>query len=136
MTTPLATPAGLSRSPVPSPTGPEASAADRPGDSAAFAPPPGDDGGPTGSPAAPADGRLVAGPPIEGDGAALPTVPVGLGALGLLGSIDVWIVPGLLLGVPGLLVVAFVLLQAIGALAWIPAIKRLRGDQEAEPAAA
>jgi hypothetical protein len=62
-------------------------------------------------------------------------MPIALGALGLLGSIDIWIVPGLLLGVPGLLVVAFVILQAVGALAWIPAIRRLRGDH-AEPAAA
>jgi hypothetical protein len=62
-------------------------------------------------------------------------MPIGLGALGLLESIDIWIVPGLLLGVPGLLVVAFVLLQAIGVLAWIPAIRRLRGD-EPEAAAA
>jgi hypothetical protein len=57
---------------------------------------------------------------------------VALGALGLFGSIDIWIVPGLLLGVPGLLVVAFVALQALGALAWIPAVRRLRGS-EPEP---
>ena len=77
-------------------------------------------------------GRIIAEPPAsESDGPG--SVPIGLGALGLLGSIDIWIVPGLLLGVPGLLVVAFVMLQAIGALAWIPAVRRLRGD-EAEPA--
>jgi hypothetical protein len=42
-----------------------------------------------------------------------------------MGSVGVWIVPGLLLGVPGLLVVVFVLLQTAGAAAWIPAIRRL-----------
>jgi hypothetical protein len=132
--TPLAMPGGSSPSPEPSAVGPEASAADRPTEPAAFAPSSGDDGS---TPAAPAEGRLVAEPPLD-DGGPGPreSVPLGLGALGLLASIDVWIVPGLLLGVPGLLVVAFVLLQAIGALAWIPAIRRLRGDQEAEPASA
>ena len=134
LATPLAAPGGSSPSPEPSAVGPEASAADRPTESAAFAPLPGDD---RGGPAAPAGGRLVAEPPPD-DGRPGPreSVPLGLGALGLLASIDVWIIPGLLLGVPGLLVVAFVLLQAIGALAWIPAVKRLRGDSEAEPASA
>lgn len=70
-------------------------------------------------------GRIIADP--AGDGGAADAVPVALGALALLASIDIWIVPGLLLGVPGLLVVAFVILQAIGALVWIPAIRRLRG---------
>ena len=90
-------------------------------------PPPG--GGGAG---APVEGRIVADPASPG-GAAPGAVPVTLGALGLLASIDLWIVPGLLLGVPGLLVVGFVILQAVGALAWIPAIRRLRG-QEAVPA--
>lgn len=90
-------------------------------------PPPG--GGGAG---APVEGRIVADQASPG-GAAPGAVPVTLGALGLLASIDLWIVPGLLLGVPGLLVVGFVILQAVGALAWIPAIRRLRG-QEAVPA--
>jgi len=54
-------------------------------------------------------------------------VPVSLGSLSFLGGLDIWIVPGLLLGVPGLLVALFALLQAGGALAWVPAIRRLRG---------
>jgi hypothetical protein len=38
-------------------------------------------------------------------------------------------VPGLLYGIPGILLIAFVLLQAAGAAAWLPAIRRLgRGD--------
>ncbi len=80
-------------------------------------------------------GRILAEPPSTGRSGEPAPVPIALGALGLLGSIDIWIVPGLLLGVPGLLVVAFVVLQAVGALAWIPAIRRLRGD-DPEPAAA
>ncbi len=80
-------------------------------------------------------GRIIAEPPPSGDGAVPAPMPIALGALGLLGSIDIWIVPGLLLGVPGLLVVAFVILQAIGAMAWIPAIRRLRGEEELSGAA-
>jgi hypothetical protein len=47
-----------------------------------------------------------------------------------LGGVDVWIIPGLLLGVPGLLVVLFVVLQAGVATAWLPAIRRLRSGGE------
>jgi len=86
---------------------------------------------PSGGAGAPLEGRIIADPASSGDGEAAGGVAVALGALGLLGSIDIWIVPGLLLGVPGLLVVAFVLFQAVGALAWIPAIRRLRGPDEA-----
>jgi hypothetical protein len=75
-------------------------------------------------------GGISADPGASSDGGGSGAMPLALGALGLLGSIDIWIVPGLLLGVPGLLVVAFVLLQAVGVLAWIPAIRRLRGDPE------
>jgi hypothetical protein len=81
------------------------------------------------------EGRLVAEPPVEAGATDPAPVAFELGALGLLGSIDIWIVPGLLLGVPGLLVVAFVVLQAIGTIGWIPAIRRLRGPQEPETAA-
>ena len=31
--------------------------------------------------------------------------------------------------VPGILIIVWVALQAIGALAWIPAVRRLRGDE-------
>ena len=62
-----------------------------------------------------------------GDGGA--AIPITLGSIGVLGAIDVWIVPGLLYGIPGVLIIAFVLLQLGGAAAWIPAIRRLRGDE-------
>ncbi len=38
------------------------------------------------------------------------------------------------LGVPGLLLIAWIVLQALGALSWIPAVWRLRGsDPERRP---
>ena len=49
----------------------------------------------------------------------------------LLSGIEVWSVPAATLGVPGILLLVWVALQAVGALAWIPAVKRLRGDEEA-----
>lgn len=57
-------------------------------------------------------------------------VRLSLGPLGLLGGIDVWAIPGLVIGVPGLLVIIFVILQGAGAMAWIPAIRRLRGEEQ------
>jgi hypothetical protein len=51
----------------------------------------------------------------------------------LLGSAEIWSVPAATLGVPGLLLIIWVGLQAVGALAWIPAVRRLRGDGEPEP---
>jgi len=55
---------------------------------------------------------------------------ISLGPLSVLGTLDIWIVPGLLYGLPGILLVAFILLQAAGAAAWLPAIRRL-GDGDA-----
>ena len=54
---------------------------------------------------------------------------VGVDMLTLLDSPFEWAVPGAVVGVPGLLVVLFVVLQAVGALAWIPAVRRM-GDQD------
>ena len=75
-------------------------------------------------------------PPDEGAGLAVPPPPpaaepvqLTLGSLSLLGSIDVWAIPGVIVGVPGLLVIFFIGLQAVGALAWLPAIRRLRGKE-------
>lgn len=75
--------------------------------------------------------RSPPGQPAQG--ARTESIPLSLGPLGLLGTIDVWIVPGLLYGVPGLLVLLFVIAQAAGAAAWLPAIRRLRGDDEPSP---
>ena len=51
----------------------------------------------------------------------------------LLGGVEIWSVPAATLGVPGILLIIWVGLQAVGALAWIPAVRRLRGDGEPEP---
>jgi len=56
-------------------------------------------------------------------------VRVGSGTLTLLDGIGTWSVPAAVVGVPGLLVVLWVALQTVGALAWIPAVRRLRGEE-------
>ena len=48
----------------------------------------------------------------------------------LFAGVDVWSVPAATLGVPGILLIGWVALQAVGALAWIPAVKRLSGDED------
>ncbi len=123
----VSTDARPSASPTASPP-PSVVAAPDPRDDAGPSPPARGLGGTTG-PTGSFDGRLGVEPPLDRGGVDPAAVPIALGALGLLGSIDIRIVPGLLLGVPGLLVVGFVLLQAIGVLAWIPAIRRLRGQE-------
>jgi hypothetical protein len=49
----------------------------------------------------------------------------------LLGSPQVWFVPAAAIGAPGLLVLLWVLLQTIGTLAWIPFVRRMRGQEPA-----
>jgi hypothetical protein len=51
------------------------------------------------------------------------------GTLTVLNGFDTWSVPAAVVGVPGLLVVLWVALQTVGALAWIPAVRRLRGQE-------
>jgi hypothetical protein len=55
-------------------------------------------------------------------------VSVGTEVFALLEGPLVWFVPGAAVGVPGLLVVAFIALQAVGALAWVPAVRRMSGE--------
>jgi hypothetical protein len=80
-----------------------------------------------------------------GTGIVVPTAPFGpdsprvafdeaqvnLGTVGvdLVGGLATWTVPAATLGVPGILLIVWVALQAGGALAWIPAVRRLRGDE-------
>lgn len=49
-----------------------------------------------------------------------------LGAFGVLDDPIVWLIPAATLGAPGLLILLWVALQATGALAWLPAVRRLR----------
>ena len=53
---------------------------------------------------------------------------IGTEVFALLEGPLVWFVPGAAVGVPGLLVVLFIALQTAGALAWIPAVRRMSGD--------
>lgn len=49
--------------------------------------------------------------------------------MGLLDADFVWFVPAASVGLPGLLVILWVILQAFGALAWIPAVQRM-GEED------
>lgn len=84
-------------------------------------PRPGGDGG-TGADGAPAL-RVARGADPAGDDPG-----VGVELLGLLDADFVWLVPGASVAIPGLLVILWVVLQAIGALAWIPAVRRMADE--------
>ena len=81
----------------------------------------GGDGG-TGADAAPAL-QVARGADQAGDEAG-----VGVELLGLLDADFVWLVPGASVAIPGLLVILWVVLQAVGALAWIPAVRRMADE--------
>jgi hypothetical protein len=53
-----------------------------------------------------------------------------LGPIGGLGSLQIWAVPAATIGVPGIVVLLWVALQAGGTIAWLPAVKRLRGEEK------
>lgn len=55
---------------------------------------------------------------------------IGATALGSLAGVEIWAVPAATLGLPGLLVLLWIAAQTVGALAWIPAVRRLRGDED------
>jgi hypothetical protein len=60
---------------------------------------------------------------------AAPALDLGLETLDVLAGVEVWAVPAAVMGGPGLLVLLWLALQAAGAMAWIPAARRLRdGD--------
>jgi hypothetical protein len=82
----------------------------------------------------PRDGAAIVEVRGASEESATERVPIALGPLGLLGGVDIWIVPSMLLGIPGLLVIAVVALQAAGVGVWIPAIRRLRDDDDVRPA--
>lgn len=136
---------------VPSPTpevtsarpGPSASAGAHPSE-ASNAPetgsgPPGGSGGSTG-PVVLTSGDSD-GPPSGGPSATLPSITfdgdrldLSGSAISLLSGIDVWAVPAATIAVPGLLLLLWLTLQAIGAAAWLPATRRLRrGSEPARP---
>lgn len=71
----------------------------------------------------------VARPEEAGDG----TPEVSLGPLGVVDGLTVWAIPGAVVGGPGLLVILWVALQAGVAAAWIPAVRRMRGQDVNRP---
>ena len=86
---------------------------------------------PSAGPGAPSIGVIsFEGPSVAFDEAELDLGTVGLG---LLSGFDVWTVPAATLGVPGILLLVWVALQTVGALAWIPAVRKLRGSEEVTP---
>jgi hypothetical protein len=133
--------------PTPAPTRPPASAAPpstssptpapnrssspRPRPSASASEPPAasptpDGAGPVQSPPGGGSGSgQITDPRIPPDPA---PVRVGAGTLTVFDGIGTWSVPAAVVGVPGLLVVLWVALQTVGALAWVPAVRRLRGE--------
>jgi hypothetical protein len=50
-------------------------------------------------------------------------------SVGLFAGVEIWAVPAGTIAVPGLLVLIWVALQAAGAIAWIPAVRRLQGGE-------
>ncbi|MEK6192044.1 MAG: hypothetical protein AABM41_06935 [Chloroflexota bacterium] len=78
-------------------------------------------------PSAPTDGAVPVGA-IADVGANETGIGLGADVLALLDAPLVLFVPGAVVGVPGLLVLLWVALQAVGALAWIPAVRRMSGE--------
>lgn len=60
-------------------------------------------------------------------------VGISVGGLGALHGVEIWIVPAATIGVPGLLLLIWVALQAVGTVAWVPAVRRLEGRDGAGP---
>lgn len=91
------------------------------------------------SPAASATASPDAGPATTNNGGGTPRAPltardpldaaIQVGGMELLSGIEVWAIPAATLSVPGLLVLLWVAIQAGGSLAWLPAVRRLRGER-------
>jgi len=79
-------------------------------------------------PSAPTDGAASVGRIAELSGADTGLIGLGADVFALLDAPLVWFVPGAVVGVPGLLVLLWIALQAVGALAWIPAVRRMSGE--------
>jgi hypothetical protein len=126
--TPIPPRATPTATPVPTPTPSPSEPSPTPDSSESARPsPPAAATSPGGTGSAGREALLVA--PLDGSADGVPDdLGVGLDVLTLLDGPFVWFVPGAAVGVPGLLVIAFVGLQAVGAMAWIPAMRRLGGD--------
>jgi hypothetical protein len=105
-----------SEAPAPSPSNREDPPDSTPGPAVVVAPP-GDDG---------STGPLRIGRETDGSASSGPEIDVSLAAIEGLGTLT-WAVPGLVLAVPGLLLVFAVLAQAMGGVLWLPVIRRRIG---------
>jgi len=76
--------------------------------------------------------RRASGPRLAID---QPGLDLDLTTLWLLDGMDVWVVPAATLAGPGLIVLLWVALQAGGVSLWIPAARRLRGEERSAPQA-
>ena len=90
------------------------------------------DGGPSGQAGAPA---LTPAARIFPTDAATGEVGVEISGMDLFGG-PIWAVPAATIAGPGLLVLLWLVLQAIGAAAWMPSVRRLRGEEPAEAGSA
>jgi hypothetical protein len=134
---PVVPPATEEPTPSPSPSGRGTSTAPAPSRGASaepsqgFLPPP---GGEIDGPAAPAAQQ----PPAEEPSAIRPAVALGqedgaqldIGVVDVMASVQAYAVPAAAIAVPGIVLLIWLGLQAIGALAWIPAVRRLRGRDD------
>jgi hypothetical protein len=102
-------------------SGPTASEDAEPGSGAVGAGPP-SGGGPTS--AQTGGGRAARLPSIEFDEQRL---DVSGALVDLFAGVEIWAVPAATIAVPGLLVLVWLALQAVGAIAWLPAARRLQG---------
>ena len=86
------------------------------------------------------------GGPLDGGGPAAPvaigpgglgvrTTPAGsnglsVGGLGDVGALQLWLVPGAVIAGPGLLVLIWLAIQVLAGMAWLPAARRVRGQED------
>jgi hypothetical protein len=109
----------------------EPTAAARPGDATPSDPPPSDAQGPFTPPhasegAIPVDGSVWLGD--QGFEMASVTQETAIGMGGLTLRDGILAVPTALIAGPGLLVLIWIGLQSVGTMAWVPAVRRLRGE--------
>ena len=120
----------VTATPAPSPVGSPGTGNSSAPTSDAGAPPAGPPQGGGGVPkpvgvTAPTIGRDV--PRLDFDPAAL---DIDFESVGLLSGTTVWLVPTATFAIPAVLLLLFVALQAVGALAWVPAVRRLSGRDD------
>ena len=143
--TPRATPSASPRSSPGSTASPTSSGSAGPGSSdngptpsALATADPSAGSGAAGGPGSPASGGSGSGGPAgPGPESRLPSIrfdeqrlDLGGASLALFASVEIWAVPAATIALPGLLVLIWVALQAAGAIAWIPAARRLRGRDD------